>query len=55
MDEPLVDEVAVEVEEIERELDQLRFATPWNDVHAAKLAYRREVLERHLARLKALA
>jgi hypothetical protein len=55
MDDLVVDEVAEEIAAIERELDELRYATPFNDTHAAKLAYKREVLERHLARLKALA
>lgn len=55
MVELLVDETAEEIAVIERELDELRYVTPWNDVHAATLAYRREALERHLARLRRIA
>lgn len=55
MDDVTVDEAADEIAVIERELDELRYAEPFNDTHAGKLAYRRETLERHLARLKGLA
>lgn len=55
MDDVLADEPAGEVATVERELDELRYAVPFNETHAAKLAYRREALERHLARLRELA
>lgn len=48
-------ELAAEIAAIESELYELQFATPWNDIHAKKLADRRAALERHLARMKALA
>lgn len=55
MDDLPVDDVAEEIADIERDLDELRYATPWNDVHAKKLADRRAVNERHLERLRELA
>lgn len=56
MDDVLADEqLADEIASVERELDDLRYACPFNETHAEKLAYRRETLERHLARLKEFA
>lgn len=55
MGDVLVGDLADEIAAIERELDELRYATPFNETHAEKLRYRREVLERHLVRLRGLA
>ena len=54
-DEQIVDEVAEEIGDLERELDRLSFAEPKDEHQEAQIRYRREVSEKHLARLKALA
>ena len=55
MIDPLLDDVALEITDAEKTLDDLRWAEPRDDIHAAKLAYQKAALERHIERLKEIA
>jgi hypothetical protein len=54
-DDQSLDDVAKEIADLEHEIDRLRFAEPKDDHQASQIQYRREVSERHLRRLRALA